>query len=132
MKILKNNIDSFRKELTRIKYQPMFGNSVIVFAIDKSKTRNMDGISLEINDKKFGSEKTPDPVLVLQQETRENVKDSSYVLLGFADLTFGRKFDFVQYCELANCKISKKQEALFDNVECYLVDKNSILMAVDF
>jgi hypothetical protein len=66
MKILKENISEFKKELSKIKYQPMFGKSLIVFPIDKSKTRDIDGISLNVSDSgKFGSEKSPDPILIM-------------------------------------------------------------------
>ena len=122
MKVERNEIKNVLKFLKEINYKPVGGESKIVFPIDPSTTKEIDGISLDLVNNKFGSEKMPEPVLELKST-------GDGAILSYCDLTYARKFDIVSYCDLIENRISKKARDLFNNLECFLVDKQNILIS---
>lgn len=124
MKIEREQIKKVTKILKDIKYIPLKGSrSDIVFLIDTAKTKEIDGLQLDFVDNKFGSEKMPDPVLMMNND------EEHPVALAYCDTTFARKFDFVSFCELSGIKLSKNDEELLEQLDCFLVAKENILIA---
>ena len=82
----------------------------------------LGSVQFDFVDNKFGSEKMPDPVLMMYK------KEEHPVVLAYCDTTYARKFDFVTFCELTGEKLSKGDDELFDSLDCYLVDRSNILL----
>lgn len=126
MRVEADKIKEFDKLLKKTSLDAFLTTSYIVFPIDTTKkAKEIEGMELMMVDNKSGSEKKPEPVLVYYKPA---TKDKSSVI-GFADLTFARKFDFTLACELTGEKLSKKDvDSLYD-YDCYLVDKQNLLIA---
>lgn len=122
MKIEIKQIKKITKILKDIKYIPIVGNSDIVFPIETAKTKDIDGIQFDFVDNKFGSEKMPDPVLMMHKS------EEHPVILAYCDTTYARKFDFVTFCELMGERLSNSDEEMLDKLECYIVDRSNILL----
>ena len=123
MKIERKEMKEAIKFLKEVQYKPVGGNSKLVLPVDMSSTKEIDGLSLDLVNNKFGSEKMPAPVLELREDRQ--------VYLSYCDLTYARKFDIVTYCELVDCRLSKKATEMFNNSECYLVADSNILIKFD-
>ena len=122
MKIERKEMKEAIKFLKEVQYNPVGGNSKLVLPVDMSSTKEIDGLSLDLVNNKFGSEKMPEPVLELKST-------GDGAILSYCDLTYARKFDIVSYCDLIENRISKKARDLFNNLECFLVDKQNILIS---
>lgn len=124
MKIEREEIKGTIKFLKEINYKPIAGEYKIVFPINPEATKEVDGLELELVNNKFGSEKMPEPALELK-ESKEGA------VLTYCDFTYARKFDILTYCDLTNNKLSKNATKLFSNLECFLVNKNNILVSFE-
>lgn len=127
MKIERKDIKATVKLLKEIKYNPIGQRSSIVFPINAEKTKDVDGIDLSLVDNKFGSEKMPDPCIILEVEETEkgNKTDISF---GYCDLTYARKFDITTYCKIVGCRMSTKNEEILEGLDCHLVADQNILI----
>lgn len=122
MKIERKNLKEMIKFLKEIDLKMIDDTkSKIVFPVDMENTKEIDGLDLTLVNNKFGSEKLPEPCLELLTERQG-------ALLSYCDLTYGRRFDIVVMCDLLGIKLSKKAREAFNNVECYLVNEQNILI----
>lgn len=103
----------------------LIGDYYICFPIIDSRVKDVNGMEMMMVDNKSGSEKKPEPIIICKSNKAKDTSHKS--LLGFGDLSFSRKFDFILFCELNSYKLSKHELDELKDLECYLVHKDNIL-----
>ena len=125
MKLQRKDIKKVAKVLEDIPYNPVKENCLIVVPIETDKVAEFNGIELTLTDKENGVKKAPTPVLLM------NYDSSSPVLFGYADITFARRFDLFDYCELLNFQYMPKNMDALEGIDVLLVDKQNVLMSFE-
>lgn len=127
-RISKEEMKSARVLLSKLPYKPLaFGNSILVFPInDEDETKDVDGIELTLKKSTDKIRSQPTPVILM------NSSSSDPVVLAYADLSYARDFDMLQYCELLNIQLSKTERAQLSEFEAKLINKDNILASYRF
>ena len=125
MVIQKDEIKDVVKILKNVNFYPVGGEHSIVFPIDNSKKEDFDGIELTTKDKGTGINKKPIPCLILSES------DTMPVVLGYCDISYSRPFDFIEYTELVDYKLSKNEKKVLTDKDCYVVNKENLLIAFE-
>ena len=127
MKIKKEDIRKFIKVFKDIPYYPVGDrNDLIVFPIDNTKVVENNGFELQIKGNNNGVAKDPEPIIILMKE-----KDAVLGTIGYAELTYGRRFSIKDYVSLMGGKITKGIAEL-DEYECYLLQEDYIFAMFNY
>ena len=126
MKLERNAIKKVAKILSNIPYNPVKETHYIAIPIETEKVREFDGIELTMVNKEQGVKRPPEPVLLVHSG------EKNPVILGYADISYARRFDILDYCELLNVKILKNESEILDNLDILLVHKDNVLMGFEF
>ena len=121
MKIKKDDIKKVKDILLKIPYTLSAGNYIVFFPIDQTEDKVFDGLSLTVSDGKADTRVTPGIALISNMNPQ----------FGYANLTYSLPFNILQYCELLNIKVSKKDLEILKSIECYIIQKEYLYMAFD-
>lgn len=124
MKLERKNIKKVAKVLSEIPYNPVKESHYIAVPIETSKVRDFGGVELTMVNKDHGIKKEPEPVLIMHSG------EENPVIFGYADLSYARKFDIFDYCELLETKMPKGSDIL-ENIDVVMVHKDNILMSFE-